>query len=252
MKISTKNIGGLPSIENLKKLCKGLATLDAIISREWEFRYFSYDKNWDKDAEEEYFSMRDGSGDTFQILFSRFGCVINGFAHESEMNKWEERVIEPSNLIEKLKSIFSKKQSEQEQIIWEGLLDKLPNEFHNFIYGEPIKSLGTTFCIWRRNQDEKWNIGDIKFPNDKYGDGSQDLIYILDNEPKTYQKWAIEYYDETFEENKLKIQDVKSIYSGEILTDKLLKSINPNIEEDELEELRNELTNEIGYEQINF
>jgi len=40
--ISTRNLAELPEPEALKKLASALAMLDAIIEREWEYRYYSY------------------------------------------------------------------------------------------------------------------------------------------------------------------------------------------------------------------
>jgi hypothetical protein len=242
--ISTRNLNSLPDISTLKQLCKALATLDAIICREWEFRYYSYNKDWDTVAGEEYFSMRNGSGDEFQILFNDKGCVINGFAHESEMSSWIEKTVEPKNLKKKIASVFSKKETVLEQKIWEGVVDKLPPEFHEFIFGEPIKSKGTTFCIWRKTGDVKWNIGDVKFPDDNYGDGSAALLYILDNDPRTYTRWATEYYEEQFEEDELKLELVKQVYSSIPINRELALGLNPALEE--FETLKADL-DEVGY-----
>ena len=53
--------------------------------------------------------MRNGSGDEFQILFSRHGSLINGFAHESEMSNWIEKEIIPVTIKEKLCDFFGQK-----------------------------------------------------------------------------------------------------------------------------------------------
>ena len=186
-----------------------MATHDAIICREREYCYYYYNNVWDKDNGEEYFQMRNGSGDEFQILFSHYGSIINGQAHESEMSSWIEREVLPITFKEKLAKLFGQKKTTTEPKIWVGVVDDIPNEFKEFIFGEPIKSIGTTFCIWRKADEDKWNIGNIQFPKDKYGDGSADLLYILDNNPSTYKKWANEYYEEQFDEHPLKLNTVK-------------------------------------------
>ena len=246
MKISTKNLEGIPEIQTLKNLCKSISALEAIICRDWELRYYSYQNNWDEELGEEYFEMRNGQGDQFSILFSKFGAIINGFAHESEMANWEEIVIEQKGF---LKKMFGKKETEMKQNIWKGVIENIPDEFKHFIFGEPIKSIGTTFCIWRKNDETKWNIGEIDFPKDKYADGSSDLLYILDNNPATYRKWALEYYDEHFEDRKLKIETVKHFYDSQKITKKIVLELNPEIED--FEELKNELR-EIGYDNVEF
>ncbi|PKG41450.1 hypothetical protein [Psychroflexus sp. MES1-P1E] len=241
--ISTQNLNLLPNIENFKKLCKSISVLDAIISQDWESRYYSYQKEWDEN--EEFFEMRNGSGDEIKILFSSNGCVINGFAHESEMCDWKEIEIKEE------KSFFAKlfgskeKKTELVQNISKGVVDSLPNEFHNFIFGEPVKSSGTTFCIWRKQSDSNWNVGQIKYPNDDYLDGSSDLMYIFDSNPKTYKDWAEEYFDDTFEDRTLDIELVEYIYGGGLITKEIVEKINPDIED--YEQLKTDL-NDIGFE----
>ena len=123
-KPSSNALNLLPKPAPLKRLCQAIATLEAILSPSWEYRYYSYNKDWAKD--EECCQMRNGSGDEFFILFGKTGTVINGFAHES--------------------SIQDKAQ----------ITAGLPKEFHAFIFGEPVASTGTTFCIWNLESDNKW------------------------------------------------------------------------------------------------
>lgn len=241
MKISTKELGNLPDIENLKKLCKSLSTLDAIICRDWEYRYYSYQNDWDLEIGEECMEMRNGCGDYFFVLFTKNGAIINGFDHESEMNGWQEIETEQKSFFKK---ILGKKETELKQQIWKGVIDKVPNELKHFILDEPIKSIGTTFCIWRKNDDAVWNIGDIEFPKSTNGDGSESLLYILDNNPITYKNWASEYYEEQFEENELQLDLVKHIYDFKPLTKEILMSLNPYI--DDFESLKVYLEG-IGY-----
>lgn len=241
--ISTQNLTSIPNIGEFKKLCKSLSALDAIICPEWGSRYYSYQKNWSEN--EEFFEMRDGSGDEMKILFSPSGCVINGFAHESEMCDWREVEITEEKSF--LKKIFgdNKKKTKLIQNISKGVVDSLPNEFHEFIFGEPVKSSGTTFCIWRRISDSKWNVGQIEYPKDDYLDGSSDLLYIFDGNPKTYKDWAEEYFDDTLDKRTLAIELVESIYNGEIITKEMAVKINPDIED--FEQLKTDLK-DIGYE----
>ena len=243
-KISTRHLTELPDIGTLQGLCKSLATLDAVLCSDWEYRYYSYNKAWDKDKQEAYFQMRNGSGDEFQILFSPHGAIINGLAHESEMSQWVEKEIPPVTFKEKLSSLFGQKKTVTEQQIWEGVVETVPAQFREFIFGEPIKSKGTTFCIWRKTDDASWHIGNIKFPKDKYGDGSAELLYILDNHPATYKKWATEYYEEQFDGFKLKLDLVKHIYDAKPLTKDMVRELNPSL--DDFESLKADL-DEIGY-----
>ena len=119
MAIATKNLTFLPDIDNLRKLCQSLAMLDAILSPDWENRYYSFNSKWGSD--EMMASMRDGSGDEVLILFNKTGACINGFAHESIMSPW--RFNPPK--------------------IWPGVIDSVPKEFAKFIETEPIPSIAS-------------------------------------------------------------------------------------------------------------
>src|SRR5262249_38357673 len=77
--ISTRNLA-LPGINDLRRLCQSIATLDAILSPEWELRYYSFSSTWTTGTM--CASMRNGSGDDFFIHFSPVGALIKGFAHE--------------------------------------------------------------------------------------------------------------------------------------------------------------------------
>src|SRR5438552_1282799 len=74
----------LPPPLMLERRCIALATLDAILSPEWQYRYYSFNRNWDLEAGTRMASMRNGSGDDYFILFLPDGtAAIKGFNHES-------------------------------------------------------------------------------------------------------------------------------------------------------------------------
>ncbi len=72
----------LPPPADLERICKGLAALDAMMSEDWESRYYSFNTAWDKKAKERMASMRNGSGDDWFILFSPAGVFVKAFWHE--------------------------------------------------------------------------------------------------------------------------------------------------------------------------
>jgi hypothetical protein len=113
--------------------------------------------------------------------------------------------------------------------------------FNEFIFGEPVKSIGTTFCIWQTETDKNWKIGKIDLPNDDYKDGSSDLLQLLNGDPSTYKNWAEEYY----ENDEIKLEIVEKVFNGEIITKEFVLALNPEL--DDFEQLKSDL-NEIGYE----
>jgi hypothetical protein len=211
----TKNrLATIPNAETLKKLCQSLATLDAIISPEWDYRYYSFNSKW---AEGEMMaSMRNGSGDEYFILFNSYGAIMKGFAHESSMSPWANDLEEP----------------------WPGVLDEVPNEFREFVTEPAFSMAETTFCIWRRNLDQSWQVGQIEYPEEDDPDGSEDLLFILDGEPATYREFAEQYY-----ERAIYLSAVTHIYEQKSLTSDILEMLNAEVV---LENLKSDLE-EIGY-----
>ena len=212
--VTKKRLATLPNIDALKNLSQSLAVLEAIMSRDWEYRYYSFNSKWGE--REMMASMRNGSGDEYFILFNAQGAIIKGFWHESSMSPWA---------------------NDPEQV-WPGVLDQVPSEFGAFL-AEPAFSMdATTFCIWRRAQDKSWQTGRIRYPKEKDPDGSEDLLSILDGNPKTYQQFAEQYY-----ERAVDLDSVTAIYEHRPLTPEIVKKLNPDMS---LKKLNSDLA-EIGY-----
>ena len=205
--ISTKELN-LPDRQKLQKICKAISVLDAILSQEWEYRYYLYNSKWAED--EEYFGMRDGAGDLMDILFLENHCVISGFAHEFQYNQKSD------------------------------LTKNLPEIYNQFIFDEPVATNGTTFCLWT-NETKNWEVGEIK----DFNDNSEDLLAIFDGNPQTYINWASEYFDESYKETGIPLKTVTEIYQGKTLTKEMVLSIVDEIEDWELLE---EDLKEINYE----
>jgi hypothetical protein len=186
--ISTQDYRALPDAAALKTLCKALAALDAINSPDWEYRYYSYSADWAEG--EEVMTMRDGEGDEMLILFRAEGCVINGFLHEYD-------------------------QPDKAQIT-----RGLPAYFDDFIFGEPVNSIGTTFCLWY-TPAHGWQIGVLE--NEE--DGSEELLSIFDGNPETYAEWADEYYGDETDRSPIAVAAVAQVYQGATLTKELVLRI---------------------------
>ena len=212
--ISTQNLDALPGIDRLKLLLQSLATLDAIMSPEWEYRYYSFDANWSPG--EQMGSMRNGSGDELFALFTDAGSFIKGFAHEYPMTPYRT----------------------QPPQIWAGVLDEIPDDFSSGV-NEPAFSMNeTTFCIWRRYSDSSWCHGPIDFPEGDDPDGSAYLLRSLDDDPATYCRFAEDYFEST-----VPVEAVSHVYNHLALTAQVVQSLNPDVT---LNDLSQQFT-EIGY-----
>ena len=198
--ISTRDLSALPSIDDLKNLAQSLAMLDAIIQRDWEGRYYSFNAHWATD--EEMASMRNGEGDEWFCVFSKHGAFLKGLHHESEMAKG-----------------------------WPGLLDTVPKDFKSAL-NEPAFSMKyTSFCIWRTHHDDRWYVGNISYPPGDDPDGSAWMLAILDGNPMTYQRWAEDYY-----KRPVSLSAVEHVYAHKQLTEEVVRALNPEINLSELAE----------------
>jgi hypothetical protein len=205
--ISTKNMQLLPDAEKLRAACKSMSVLDAILCQDWTYRYYSYNSEWGEG--EEFCEMRNGEGAQLLILFREEGTVINGFSAEAA----------PADKTE--------------------LQDRLPAAFHEFIFGEPVNSAGTTFCLWKAGDEEWQSWSPVKEDNH-----SEELLSGLDGEPATYHKWATEYFKGSYKESGIPIAVVTRIFAHEALTDDLVTALVEEMEDWEL--LKDDLR-EISY-----
>lgn len=55
-----KDLSSMPDIEDLHRICKGIAALEIVMCRKPEYRYYFYDTNWSDN--EEVFQLICGCG----------------------------------------------------------------------------------------------------------------------------------------------------------------------------------------------
>ncbi|MEJ8302759.1 hypothetical protein [Saccharibacillus sacchari] len=154
---SQNSIGLFPELEQCRNLFKAAAMLDAILSPEWEYRYYSYNGAWD--AEQEMASMRDGEGSHYFALFTPDGLYIKGF--DSERVKSGEAVL--------------------------GVAE-VPDEVKAFLQEPAFISDETTFCLWRLVGKE-WSA------DKSYGEQDVQLLRLLTGGAAYYSEWASDYYE---------------------------------------------------------
>ena len=148
----------LPAPDVLKKRWQSLAMLDAIVSPEWEYRYFSFDAHWSKG--EMLGSMRNGQGSAMHCLFADSGTVLSGFD------------------IEQKKAAFALKPSD------------LPAPLSQFAREPAFDNTHTSFCFHRVANSSEW-INVAAKSNDRF----DDMLSLIAMSAREYVDWALEYFE---------------------------------------------------------
>jgi hypothetical protein len=196
----------LPDIPRVRDRSRSLAMLDAILSPEWEHRYYSFVASWG--PAQELASMRNGSGDDYAIVFLPAGAWVRVFAHESPMSPWAMEPPRP----------------------WPGVLDTVPAAFQACVQ-EPAFILDgvalVSACLWRQTTDDRWRTGVIDFPaGQEDPDGSQGLLeLLLDDSPEAYRRFAEDYY----ELGSVDLAAVREVYALRPLTQLLVTTLNDQL-----------------------
>ena len=213
--ISTRDLSSLPGIDALRRLMQSLAMLDAILSPDWEYRYFSFNRRWSPG--EQMGSMRNGQGDHYFALFDSAGCWVKGFDHNAPMSPFRS----------------------DPPMLTAGLFDGVPSEFQACLTEPAFVTQETTFCVWRLYSDGHWQSGPVQFPvGEADPDGSGGLLRYLDGFPGMYRDWATEYY-----ECEVPLDVVRLIYAHDPLDQRKVTRLNANLS---LSDLKDDFA-EIGY-----
>ena len=209
--ISTRDLSALPDLDGFRQLTQALAMLDAIISPDWEHRYYSFNSSWAPG--EMMAAMRNGSGDYWFAILCSTGVALHGLAHEAP-------IFQPGKP-------------------WPGVFDSLPIEFRdNFLHEPAFLTNDSTFCIWRLREDHRWRCGSVDLPPLHDADGSEALLSILAGHVPDYVQFAHNYY-----EIEIAPRDVSAVYRHDQLTEALVRRLNPQVD---LQSLADDMT-QIGY-----
>ncbi len=187
----------LPVITDLHRRAQALAMLDAIVCPEWGDRYYSFNAGW---AEAKAMaSMRNGSGDEWFILFGPFGAAIKGLAHETSIARDKHFASEVQR--------------------------QVPQTFSSFLSEPAFGMEWLSYCYWRAPDDLSWNK--VIHPDpvlSESDDGSAEYLALLLEPAASYEEFAKWYY-----ELDLPMGAIQSIYAHVPLTERLVKSLNPDI-----------------------
>ena len=127
--VMKSTLSALPDVITLRRKAQSLAVLDAIMSPDWQYRYYSFNSQWD--ADEMMASRKNGSGDELYVLFNPTGAILKSFDHESFMSPW----------------------AREDESLWPHIFAQVPADFQAFLKEPAFDIPNTTFCVWRRNEE---------------------------------------------------------------------------------------------------
>ncbi|MET3423851.1 hypothetical protein BJ973_003063 [Actinoplanes tereljensis] len=193
--------GALPDVATLRRRCRALAMLDAILSPDETVRYYGFNTSWGPGAE--IAEMNNGSGDEYHIVFTPAGVFVRGYDHDSAMSP-----------------------AAHDEELWPGLVDTVPAAFRSQL-DEPAFGWGAQFyatvCVWRETGDDRWHTGEIAYPPGDDPDGAGHLFAVLlDETPASYRSFAENYYELPVDPDV-----VNSVFAMTPLTDDLVQRLNP-------------------------
>ncbi|MEU1197274.1 hypothetical protein ABZ446_13725 [Streptomyces sp. NPDC005813] len=197
-------VRALPDIESLRNLCRSIAMAEAILNPDGE-RDHIFAPAWS--PTESLASMRNGSGDEYDIVFSPAGAYIRGFDHESPMSPYAHDDVPTP---------------------WPGVLDSVPGAFRRYV-DEPAFTVedGTpavTVCVWRETGAPSWSTGRITYPESHPDpDGSEWLFDLLIHPtPEAFKEYAEDYY-----EMPVDIEALRHLYALRPLEGAQITALNP-------------------------
>jgi hypothetical protein len=153
---SLQSIELLPSTDNLKLRLQSLAMLDAILMKDWEMRYFSFNSGWG--VGESMGSMRNGQGDEFFILFDQTGAAGKVLVHEDSLDEQRNALIR----------------------------SQIPQEFSSFRNEAAFSLNKATYFFWQR-PGQSWSVQPART--------NYPLLAFVADEGDHYCSWARDYYE---------------------------------------------------------
>lgn len=191
----------LPTISELRRITQSLATLDLILSPEWEYRYYSFNSKWAPN--EQMASMRNGCGDEYFILLTDMGWAgLKGLAHES-----------PAAGIDGLSAKLQK---------------AVPSKYKSFATESAFRWDETTFCFWCAGQESGWKAPGVL---DNVETGANELLAIIESGPEGYWQFAQDYY-----ECEVDQKAVEKVFQHLRIDQEMVSSLNHEIAIDDIQD----------------
>ncbi len=210
LSVTLRSLDTLPVPARFRELCIANAALDAILMPDWEFRYFSFNSQWD--SGEQMASLRDGSGSHHFVLFRESGVFVKGFDVDSPLNTPYTNAT----------------------VDWRTSM--VPDDLRVALNEPAFDMEDLSFCFWATSANGFWVAG--KPPKDELLDIPLGHVHLLLDDPAVFAAWASEYY-----ERSVPTRIVRLFHQLVPLDESILHNLNGALQlEDIIDDLR-----ETGY-----
>jgi hypothetical protein len=197
---STRHPERLPSPSALLKLTRALSVLDEILWPDWDWRFYSFDKERDGTC---LASMRNGEGDLwYLLLLPNGGAVLRGFDHNSVMNPYRH----------------------EDERLWPGLFDGMPRSLLPWKNAVDIEPHEVTFVMWHPPRG-RWQAGSVTLPAGDDPDGSEWLLELLNGDPASYARYTDDRLGHAVD-----LDAIRAVYNGS-LDARIIQRLNPRADE---------------------
>ncbi len=198
--ISTRDLSRFPGISSLRKRLQQMAAVEAVFAITEGATVFEFHPEWGRS--EQMGAIKNGSGDELFAHFTRSGCCIIGFAHESAMSPYRTK---PAKL-------------------WPGLLSSVPSESKSTLDEPAFDIECTTFAIWRFTNGDAWRTEDLGYSDDAYGDGSQELLALANLTANEFADWLEENYEVDIDDEL-----IKEVFENQSISEAQLSALKPDV-----------------------
>lgn len=192
--LTLRDLHQLPSLRRFVELCRANAVLDAILSPDWEYRYFSFNCAWA--TGEEMASLRDGSGSEHFGLITDAGAFLKVYDLGSPLNT--PRL--PNTVDWRTRGV--------------------PAELRMALEEPAFATERVSVGLWSLTGSGEWRSG--KPPNATLLDVPLQFVHLLVDDPAVYANWASEYY-----ELEVRADLVAVVQQMKPLTPQVVRGLNP-------------------------
>lgn len=194
---------------------KALAALELVLSPDWEYRWYSFQKDWAPGVEQ-MACMRDGCGNEWWMVFHRDGwAAVKGYAEESDA--W----------------------TKHGAALAKALQAAMPEPLREFAHEAAFNWEQASFAYYRLPGDAAWTHVNQQTEFAGADGGEPAMLQHILGTAAHYAEFAKDYHEVAVE-----VSVVEGVFALQPFTEATVQALNPDLT---LEIVSEALAEEIGY-----